>query len=470
MNKELLASIAETISDYRSGEIPIPTPEHVERWVQQFPAEAQDPILEEVDHILKRTYFSEKRIRQFLDGLAQNEKLVGDSPREFWERVDPLRIQVRGTSQGDMTTKLSQVVHERYGVHLGSGATPPKTYIYLDDVLFTGNTALGDLGPWISSLPNEETFLHMVFVAVHGYAEYRVDKNLKELIRDSGKPITFRIWRSLVIEDRKYCTDKSEVLRPTRTNGDPGVESFAAGLAAAGFPPVLRPQGAMPDRPFFCSAESRDILEWELLRAGSKILHRCANPKPAMRPLGFSTLRILGFGATVVTYRNCPNNAPLALWWGNPNEPEGTPLAWYPLLPRRSNPQPHPAGLNSHTAFVGHSLPSVSLSGHSELGKHDEAEEEHDLLWESAAKDALERTLDSLEFDAENGVIWGYDSTPLSNMGQLRTYLSDAYTDAWYAYVPFDDGEAVFEDDGYDAANEAIEKIADGIRRLGWDR
>lgn len=119
MNRELLVSIADTISDYRSGEIPAPTPEHVERWVRQFPVGAQGPILEEMDHILKRTYFSEKRIRQFLDGLAHNEKLAGNSPREFWERVSPLRIQVRGTSQGDMTTKLSQVVHERYGVHIG---------------------------------------------------------------------------------------------------------------------------------------------------------------------------------------------------------------------------------------------------------------------------------------------------------------------------------------------------------------
>lgn len=310
----------------------------------------------------------------------------------------------------------------------------------------------------------------MVFVAVHGYAEYRVDKTMKALILESGKPITFQIWRSLVIEDRRSCTDKSEVFRPTRTDGDPDVETFAAGLAAADFPPVLRPPGAMPDRPFFWSAESRDILEWELLRAGSKILHRCANPKPAMRPLGFSTLRILGFGATIVTHRNCPNNAPLALWWGSLNEPEGAHLDWYPLLPRRGNAQPQLATLAPPTVKVSHSPASVPLRGHAEPGESEEANEDHDLLWVAAAKDALERALDSLEFDEGNGVIWGYDTKPITNLGQLRTYLSDAFTDAWYAYVPFDDGDAVFEDDGYDAATEAIEKIADGIRRLGWDR
>ncbi len=42
------------------------------------------------------------------------------------------------------------------------------------------------------------------------------------------------------------------------------------------------------------------------------------------------TLETLGFGSLVVTFRNCPNNAPLALWVGDP---------WYPLFPRTTNSQ-----------------------------------------------------------------------------------------------------------------------------------
>jgi hypothetical protein len=40
------------------------------------------------------------------------------------------------------------------------------------------------------------------------------------------------------------------------------------------------------------------------------------------------TLVTLGFGSLIVTYRNCPNNAPLALWVDHP---------WYPLFPRTTN-------------------------------------------------------------------------------------------------------------------------------------
>ena len=39
---ELLASIANTIQDYRGGSIPQPIPDHVERWVQQFDANNQE--------------------------------------------------------------------------------------------------------------------------------------------------------------------------------------------------------------------------------------------------------------------------------------------------------------------------------------------------------------------------------------------------------------------------------------------
>jgi hypothetical protein len=39
-------------------------------------------------------------------------------------------------------------------------------------------------------------------------------------------------------------------------------------------------------------------------------------------------LETLGFGSLIVTFRNCPNNAPLAFWVDSP---------WYPLFPRTTN-------------------------------------------------------------------------------------------------------------------------------------
>ncbi|WP_449265039.1 phosphoribosyltransferase-like protein, partial [Escherichia coli] len=56
----------------------------------------------------------------------------------------------------------------------------------------------------------------------------------------------------------------------------------------------------------------------------------CPNLSATQRPLGHITLDTLGFGSLIVTFRNCPNNAPLALWVGEP---------WYPLFPRTTNSQ-----------------------------------------------------------------------------------------------------------------------------------
>ncbi len=53
-----LESIAETITDYREGDVPRRTPKRIEWWVSQFPEEAQDDILTEVNHLLSDTYIS----------------------------------------------------------------------------------------------------------------------------------------------------------------------------------------------------------------------------------------------------------------------------------------------------------------------------------------------------------------------------------------------------------------------------
>ena len=65
-----------------------------------------------------------------------------------------------------------------------------------------------------------------------------------------------------------------------------------------------------------------------LLASGLHIRSICPYLNVYQRPLGNMVLETFGFGALVVTFRNCPNNAPLALWAGDP---------WYPLFPRKTN-------------------------------------------------------------------------------------------------------------------------------------
>ena len=106
--RELLSSIAKTIQNYRDGILPRPIADHVERWIQQFNDDVQIPILNELDHVLKRTYFSKQRVLDFLRKLIYAKNIAGDNPKEFWRSANFLDIQGGGNSQRDMLALFSK--------------------------------------------------------------------------------------------------------------------------------------------------------------------------------------------------------------------------------------------------------------------------------------------------------------------------------------------------------------------------
>jgi len=99
-------------------------------------------------------------------------------------------------------------------------------------------------------------------------------------------------------------------------------------LNSLGYAHEKRTKGYTAPNGVFSGEAGRAVLERVLLKAGVRIRSMCPYLKETARPLGYSFLKTLGFGATVVTYRNCPNNCPLALWAGQP---------WYPLFRRNTN-------------------------------------------------------------------------------------------------------------------------------------
>lgn len=334
--QRLCSAIAMTIVDYREGEIPQPTAEHVARWVEQFPEAARVPILQEMDRILSITYFSRERVENWLRQLSRSGKIAGDcAAGDFWAAVRLLRLQRSGESQKEMCDALTSVVESEYGFVVGSNSVEEGPFVYLDDFVFTGNTAIRDIARWIRESAPRSFELHVVAIATHSYGEYYLGKRLDEVSAEVSKEMSLKIWRSCVFEDKRINTDVSEVIRPTSACGDVNVNAYVAKITASGFPPVLRSPSGMPKRPLFASIETRDVFEKQLLRAGAGILQKCESSNPLMRPLGYSRLETLGFGAMVSSYLNCPNNCPLALWWGDPSVSSGA-LAWYPLLPRRT--------------------------------------------------------------------------------------------------------------------------------------
>jgi hypothetical protein len=320
----LLESIANTTADYREGDLDAPTPEHVERWVNQFDPDVQLPILREMDHVLKRTYFSRKGTSQFLEGLFQTEKLVGGDPCAFWQGVKFLDIQGGGASQKEMLALFSKILEAKCGLSVDDCGTAPTAFVYLDDAIFSGGRVSHDLTDWIANDAPDEATLHVIVIATHQSSYYNKNK-VRDAIKSSGKSINITWWHAVDLEDRKTFTDTSDVLRPVSIPTDPAVQAYVHALR---YPIRLRNAGQVGALGIFSSDAGRQILEHAFLKVGVRIREMCPNLNQYQRPLGNMVLDTLGFGSLIVTFRNCPNNAPLALWVGDP---------WYPLFPRTTN-------------------------------------------------------------------------------------------------------------------------------------
>ena len=331
---ELLVSIADTINDYRAGDFAEPTPDHVDRWIRQFGADVQLPMLREMDHVLRQTYFSRTRVSDFFASVIDNRNLAGEDRREFWRNAHLLDIQQDGHSQTEIRQLFSEALEQKYGIAAGTRRATDGVFVYMDDVLFTGGRIGNDLSAWIAGESPRAATVHVLVIGAHRFGEWKCRTRLEREAHDAGKRLRFHFWAALRIENRRRYRNESEVLWPTTIPNDDALRAYMEEETRFPFEP--RATGGQLEHAIFSSEQSRQLLESELLLAGMHIRSLSQNPSSALRPLGYGPFG-LGFGSTFVTYRNCPNNAPLALWWGDPQADPAHPFArWYPLVQRRT--------------------------------------------------------------------------------------------------------------------------------------
>lgn len=339
--EQLLASVAKTIQTYRQGELPIPDSAHVARWLDQFTPAHQLSFLREFDHVMKQTFLTRASVIGFLQNLVTNPKLVGADPRAYWLRANVLNIQKAGQSQRSMVALFGEALASQCGLSIDQCGSPDGAFIYLDDVLFTGGRIATDLGAWINNAAPKRATVEVILMALHTSGHYFLaSQRLRRLIDDSGKNIKVNFWQLVELENQRHKRDDSAVLWPAVVPADHDVHAYIA--SEKKFPLQLRnPGGALGP---FSSEAGRQMLEHEFLVAGVKIRSKSKHPNDFVRPLGNSGFGV-GFGSMLATYRNCPNNCPLAIWWGNPEVAQGA-LHWYPLLSRKTY-------ASAETAFNG---------------------------------------------------------------------------------------------------------------------
>ncbi|CAA7625289.1 hypothetical protein [Magnetospirillum sp. UT-4] len=333
------AEIAVTIADYRQGEIAPPNREHVLRWIDQFDAATRDGILVETQNLLARSYIPKPFVEKFINMLANTEKLVGPDPRVFWSGVGFLNMQRRSQSQRDMLALLSAVLTTRYGLGCEREKSLNGSYVYIDDAIFSGNQVRGDVQQWIEQTDARNCHIHVIVIGWHKRGQWYANKQLRAIC--SPRSIRMTWWKLGEIEDwKKPETNASvAVLWPTHAPNDQYIQNWfrlsPRDLEFFTPRPALQPPLQNSN---FTSEAGRVLLEQAFMQRGAFIASLPRNHDPHMHPLGYQSLNGPGFGTLFATYRNCPNNCPLVLWWGDPDA--GRPLnQWYPLLPRRTRAQ-----------------------------------------------------------------------------------------------------------------------------------
>lgn len=329
---QLADSIVVHVADYRIGEINPIDRDRVFTWLSQFDQADQPTILRETERLLGKTYISRTGAKTFINSLATNEKLTGGDAKAFWNNVGFLKLQSSSQSQADMLNLLGEVLDEKFSIKVDHQESKNSSFVYLDDVVFSGNQIRNDLARWVGEKDIRDATVHVISMAIYLNGEHCAKTELLKVF--NPRNINIKIWSSIRLENRLYQAKEAQVFWPTQLPDEAYVNQWKATFEAGQnyFSPRL-PAGAASTT-LFSSEESREVIEQAFLKKGAYIYSLPQNPQQSMRPLGYSRLRTPGFGSTVATFRNCPNNAPLVLWWGDPNG--HAPLnQWTPLLPRR---------------------------------------------------------------------------------------------------------------------------------------
>ena len=315
--EQLLSSIADTIQDYRAGEIPKPTPEHVDRWVNQFDANVRVRILREMDHVLKQTYYSRNKVSNFLMGVFNLPK---KDRCNSWRMKNFLRIQQRGDSQNEILELFDVVLEAKCGIKTTTCGTDGGAYVYIDDAMFTGNHVLADLRRWVTQTAPTSALVHVVMIVVYGSARNYVEKEITKVINQSRKNIEVKFWCVDVKDKTNWALWPTEFPKQNEQ-----WEKYRQ--LPQKYPVKLRPVHKGTRSSLFSSEAGRQLLEREFTIAGARIFNLSTTKVENLRPLGFQNYGF-GFGSTIIMFRNCPNSAPLALWASD---------HWYPLFPRIPN-------------------------------------------------------------------------------------------------------------------------------------
>lgn len=336
---QLIQSILETVKDYKMPTGMKMSFEHVDKWISQFDLNEQNLILEELNQILKKFYFSKSKVKEYLKSILSNNEIFGEDVAKNLKKTNFLNIQTQGNSQKELLKIVDEILQEEYEIDIKE-CYGSDLYFYIDDCVFTGNKFRYDIVPWI----NNNNFKQGAKLITYHIALHKMGwKYAYKYINNAAKLKNLKVecWRRILINNEKKYNSDIETLWPLKVN-DCDVINYYNRIKEIcedrGWDSHLfRSPFIHINEVLFSSSQARKIIETAFIKVGARLVMSSQNPSQSMRPLGFQKLESLGFGSFFITYRNIANNCPLALWYGDPSYPNNHPFGmWYPLFPRNT--------------------------------------------------------------------------------------------------------------------------------------
>lgn len=307
-------------------------PDHVSRWLEQFDSAKREDFAQAFSNVLSKSYISKEDVAHAANFLLTSTAVTNNDAL-FFQNASFLDIQNNGQSQKvflqDFIIPKAQGLNIPYSINDLS----KNTFLYFDDVLFSGGRIGDDLEAWIKNIAPQSCNIVCIFIFIHTYGIYNAERKLKKVISDSGKNIAFRFCYMREVNNKRTFPRVTDVLHPRVVPQE--ATTFYNEIAQASRFTILRGYEQAAPSFFFANEAERSLLEEQFVIAGLKIISQLTERK-SWKPLGLEGFPSFGFGSTVVTYRNCPNISPLALWWGG----QDAASIWYPLVPRRGYNNP----------------------------------------------------------------------------------------------------------------------------------
>lgn len=329
--ENLINVVYEVVEDYRSDEgrdyVKI-TPERIRTWIEQFEEHDRVFILTELENIFKKHYVSKEDAQDILKEMVEflTKKYQYKSSIDFLRNTVFLNLQPEGKSQGSMLILLTDVLEEHFNFDYSDcGSNEKKHFIYLDDILCTGQTLLNDICEWCKERnENDVTYLKCIedgasdlifaYIFIHSKNYYKKKAEFGHKLSSSFKD-RFIMCRAIEIDNNINPNSAMELVLPLKDHESElilnyenkiiaEVDNYAQQkgyrLSANEF---YRPNGVPRVENFFTSPDNRKRFEHIITEKGIKILDSANSRISNMRALGYSlpSHKNFGFGTLCFT-------------------------------------------------------------------------------------------------------------------------------------------------------------------------